>query len=1353
MSTPSETTPISIDTPPEYPSTPLRWIFLSSLPLAVGVFLQRFGEIFFLTRLDRVLDPYTTAMRGFDFWNPFWDMGAVQFQQVGYWIPSDIWFSLSKAAHLPVWLSERIFIYALLVLALWGFVRLADALHIGRPVTRIFGGVAYAISPVILSRIGWQSPFAYGVIFLPWALVPLVRGSLRGSTRRAAAQSAVALTLVGGANAAITFAVLPIPLFYLLTRSRGPRRASLIRWWLLAVPLATLWWLVGLVLFTRYAPNVLEYSESAQATTGPTSIFEVLRGTADWTSRLAGPANPAGFSLTLETLPVVATAIVAGFGLAGLALRKLPDRFFLISTLLLGTAAVSGGYGEIFGNPGSDFYRTLLDGVFNAFRNIYKFQALIALPLALGICHLLNELLNARYFRLSKALRLSLFVGILGVFCIAATPLWRNSLTRGPGFTSIPTAWTDANTWLSENSTARALIVPGIPDGHFEWGFTQQIPIQWGSNITWATRSQVPLSGTEIIDYLDGVELAIERGGDPALPDYLRRGGFSTIVVPNDQVSEMYGAPSPESVRNALIASGFTLSASFGERRFGYGYLQQIDIYEVPGGTVAKTYPEASSTWLSGSIRSTLSVPTRLFGERPFLLARDSTSTTSQAIAPAQWIITDGNQATTTNFGFNRNNQSYIHTDTESKPPFNGKSPDQTTLTLGEITSVEASSVGPGIFKENLPAVQPVNAIDGRSDTWWEPFRFQINGPDAFGSSDPWIKVAYSETQRVDHLEISLYIGPFATLAPIDVTVRTDAGLATTRLLPIQTRQVLDVVPGDTHSIEVSIARSSFAANDDVLGIRELTLPQTPVVRRLAVPAQLNKQFSAPGSPDPAWIFTRNQAALSPLVSLNSETQISRLFAVPKDAQFQVLASASPTRGQQLLQWLGSTPDFTVSADSTWNENPKVGPRSIVDGLESTSWRSGSDITPLGGSALITMRWNGTRTLSSLRLQPGEADAMPTDIVIFAGNESRGAPVDSDGTVTFAPLTTNAISIRLNYAPWPVADTTSSRFMGFKSIDIPAIADLYPGPLDRSARYTVSCGSGPAVSVASMTLEFSANISVGELIDGAPLELAPCESDSVGLKAGTALLDASSGNSLLTINQIAIGNQPTMTPASDTSRAMSVDNWGTNDRTVTVAGGEKGLLVVNETFNRGWEATLNGESLDSLKIDGWRQAFVLPKGDGGTVRLFYAPDRVFKIGTAFGLFTLLAVIVLALWPDRRKRVFEPLNKGKPAKSLLIPGVLFGAVWCTGMGAVLLLPALWLRNRRWSWLPLIAFISMSSAGILAVIGKRIVDYPSHLWGAASYPVTALAAIAFLCALVTLIPRRLSKDPLRATDLKP
>ncbi|MEI6528044.1 MAG: alpha-(1-_3)-arabinofuranosyltransferase family protein, partial [Planctomycetota bacterium] len=255
MTSPSISIPASDPKTSSEATTPSTWIAFATLPFLVGTFLQRFGEIFYLTRLDRVLDPFTMVARGFDLWNPYWDMGMVQSQQNGYWVPFDLWFGFAKLLHIPTWISERIFVYLLISIALWGFVRLADAFSIGRPLTRLAAGLAYATAPVILTRVAWQSPFAMGIILLPWILLPIVRASTHGSARRAAAQSAIAVALVGGANVAVTLTVLAVPVLYLLTRSRGPRRVSLIRWWFLCVGLATIWWIVGLYFLWKYGAN------------------------------------------------------------------------------------------------------------------------------------------------------------------------------------------------------------------------------------------------------------------------------------------------------------------------------------------------------------------------------------------------------------------------------------------------------------------------------------------------------------------------------------------------------------------------------------------------------------------------------------------------------------------------------------------------------------------------------------------------------------------------------------------------------------------------------------------------------------------------------------------------------------------------------------------------------------------------------------------------------------------------------------------------------------------------------------------------------------------------------------------
>ena len=113
-------------------------------------------------------------------------------------------------------------------------------------------------------------------------LLPLVVGAERGSPRRAAALSALAIAMVGGVNAAATSAVLPLGVLWLLTRTPGPRRRAMMLWWPVFTLLATLWWLVPLFLLGSYSPPFLDFIESAAITTIPTNLVDALRGTSNW---------------------------------------------------------------------------------------------------------------------------------------------------------------------------------------------------------------------------------------------------------------------------------------------------------------------------------------------------------------------------------------------------------------------------------------------------------------------------------------------------------------------------------------------------------------------------------------------------------------------------------------------------------------------------------------------------------------------------------------------------------------------------------------------------------------------------------------------------------------------------------------------------------------------------------------------------------------------------------------------------------------------------------------------------------------------------------------------------------------
>ncbi len=87
----------------------------------------------------------------------------------------------------------------------------------------MLGGAAYALSPRMLTVIGPSSIEVWPMALAPWVLLPLVVGADRGSPRRAAAFSALAIGMVGGVNAAATSAVLPLGVLWLFTRSSRGR--------------------------------------------------------------------------------------------------------------------------------------------------------------------------------------------------------------------------------------------------------------------------------------------------------------------------------------------------------------------------------------------------------------------------------------------------------------------------------------------------------------------------------------------------------------------------------------------------------------------------------------------------------------------------------------------------------------------------------------------------------------------------------------------------------------------------------------------------------------------------------------------------------------------------------------------------------------------------------------------------------------------------------------------------------------------------------------------------------------------------------------------------------------------------
>src|SRR5260370_37210036 len=91
---------------------------------------------------------------------------------------------------------------------------------------------------------------------------------------------------MGGVNAVATLDALVLPALFILTHTRGRRRAALGSCWALAVALATSWWTVPLLLQGRYSFNFLPYIEQATTTTRTLSAAAFLGGAGNWAANL-----------------------------------------------------------------------------------------------------------------------------------------------------------------------------------------------------------------------------------------------------------------------------------------------------------------------------------------------------------------------------------------------------------------------------------------------------------------------------------------------------------------------------------------------------------------------------------------------------------------------------------------------------------------------------------------------------------------------------------------------------------------------------------------------------------------------------------------------------------------------------------------------------------------------------------------------------------------------------------------------------------------------------------------------------------------------------------------------------------
>ena len=1356
----------------------IRWFVLVWLVMLIVLLATHPGRMVFETKLAVDIGPSGFLKGLWHLWNPLQGFGSLDDQAVGYGVPMAPFYLAGQLTHVPVWVTERLWISLIVAVGFTGVVRLARALGIGSSAAQILAGLVFALWPAFTTVIGSTSAATLPGMLAPWAVLPLVAATRDRDPRwrRAvgpAVMSGVVVLCMGGVNATSTLDVLLLPGLFIVTHARGRCLLRLSVCWAVAVIMATAWWSLPLLLQGKYSFNFLPYIEQASTTTSTASANAVLRGAGDWIAYLnvGSPSLSAGWAVVTLQIVIAGSAIAAAGGLYGLAMRSMPESAWLRLSAGIAAAVALAGYGGPLGGPFHRVVQDLLNGTLAPFRNIYKFEPVIALALALGLAHATAEWLrkDTSHDPVREAVVVSVrFLAVVVLVGLAAPYLTGQILTPG-SFTAVPRYWSQVATFLADQSPRNpALVVPADGSGQYLWGYPDDDPLDALARSPIVERVQQPYAaGSQVL--LSTAETAVESGEQVnGLAAYLGRAGIRYVVVRNDLNPRMSGYVPPVIVHQTLALSGFARVAAFGPLITGAQTAPQataaaraalpsypaVEVY-APAGTASgrslspvAVLPVSQTVLVNGGPDSLLQlVGQNLLGAgQPAVIAGDPLPAT-----PAQWDVTDGQRRADELFGQVNGNLSYTYTATETNPAdfqlgAAGEPPrqllpvpaagHQTVAVLSGAAQVTVSSYGSWLGETQQE--NPANAFDGDPATaWTEGSR---NTP-----AGQWIQIAFD--QPAD-LPASIGIRLLDDVPDREIAsqlrVSTAAGSTLTSVAATGATQSLRVVPGRTSWLRVTFAAARrVALGAPGAGISDVLIPGIRVTSLLK-PAE-----DPAGQRAPAVSFSFDQQVPSPVTDASPAAvpAMARTFTVPGPVSLRLEASALALPGTGLDSLLGNgtigAPGKGVVQVSTGSAAglPAQFPASLIRGTGSKPWIADS------ASPVIQLSWDGKRRISSMVVQPAYGVAStPETVKISSQNGTRVAPIGFGGVVTFSrPLIASRISVSF---PDVQLDTTAGPTgqvgavpLGLYRLYVPALANLRPVLPDQTATFRLACGDGPALTIDGQAYQTTVSGTIGALSQFRPLQVRLCTQDSsLPMSAGQHTLVAAQGTFALT--GLSLSDAPA--PAAQAgSRAVTISSWQPDNRRLTVGPGESAYLEIHENYDTGWTATLDGHPLTPVRLDGWQQGFVVPSGAGGTITLTFGPARIYHLGLLVSLAAVLLLLIVAAWLvvrrfRRSSSQQPPLARGEP------PGVGVVAWWIgvLGVGALvfvaggavaLAVPVLaGLAYWRPRWLPVLAFAGMIASGLLAAIA--MLPSGTSTLGPFSAPAQLTALVALAAAIL-------------------
>lgn len=1160
-------------------------------------FLQSPGLIAADTKLDLTADPLGFLGRATHLWTPQAPMGQVQNQAYGYFFPHGAFFALGDLAHLPPWVTQRLWWALLLVVGFVGVVRLAEAIGVGSSASRVLAGVIFVLSPRVLTTLGSISSETLPMMLAPWVLVPVIRALDHRDgvpVWRHAVVSAVAAALMGAVNAVATLAAVGVAVvwFCLCARTDVRRWARFGTAWALACVCACAWWIVPLLILSRVSPPFLDFIESSRVTTEWTSLTEVLRGTSSWTP-FVSDERVAGAVLVTQPAAVLATGTLAAAGLAGLCMRHMPFRRRWVIVLGIGLVLMCAGYAGGLGSPIAEPVRVFLDGPGAFLRNIHKFEPFVRLPLVLGVAHLLarvplpgavgvRESLSA-FANPQRSKAVAAAVAVVVALIGAGSLMWTGSLAPEGAYRAIPNYWQQTATWLEEHGASadgtdrRALVVPGAPSADQLWGLTRDEPIQPLAQTPWAVRDAIPLTPPGAIRALDSVQHDLADGrASPGLAATLAGQGIAYVVLRADLNPDTSRSARPLLARHALDGSpGLARAAEFGPMvspptvdgvvRDG-GLLppmRAITIYQVTpitgtGPTLTDTDAMPRIAGGPESIAVLNDLRARL-GEAPLgpvLLEADAERA---GVPRGPVIITDTPADREVDFGRVDDHSSAIRAagdprrtqnaapdyPVDGQPLTRGQwlfdnQPDQVRVTT---SSSAADATQPG---RTSPASSAAAAFDSDAGTAW------VSGglTSAVGQ---WMRLDFA-TARTD---LALRITTAKALGPdvTSVVVTTESGSTVASGLEPGEEVTVTAPSGPTRWVQIRAASTDdgTAGNQFALGevgVLDLASGLPHSIRHRVVLPEVPADTDVTG-----WLLTQelpgrsacvaqdredatHLVRCSPDLGVSPETPavLTRALSVPNPVDVAPVMVLRPRPGNALDALLTAAGTIRASGASEVND-PRGSAQAAVDGDPGTVWTA-AEPEKKRDRPTLTLTLPAPQDVSSLRIvRPADYPAAPTEITVDLGTGPQRVRVGADGVVRLRPAVTDRISIRIEKRT-DILDVNSLGFSSPAPVGI-AEVEINPGAALMNSTATnrpidIGCDAGVGITVSGQVIPMSVHTTAAALRAGDPVIARPCAQTPVRLGSGEQELSANPG-AAFSVATVWLGRSAT-TPARSGQR-------------------------------------------------------------------------------------------------------------------------------------------------------------------------------------------------------------------------